>query len=151
VAAEYHINREDEFVALCCDGEIDLVEIREMCQRLLKDPEFNPSWPQLADLRGLELKLTHGTMRQFLNYTAATYRPRISAPIAVVLDGSKDDAFCAGVFRFVCGLADAEVFDDYALAIKWLLKNGWPNSADLPQPQDAGRNYADAQPKQIRA
>jgi hypothetical protein len=153
VAAQYHINREDEFVALRFDGDVDLFEVRELCQTLLTDPDFNPNWPQLADMRGIELKLTHGAMRQFLDYATSTYRPRIAAPIAFVLDGSKDDAFCAGVFRFVCGLSDAEVFDDYALAIKWLLKNGWPNQTahDLAQPQDSGRNYPDTQPKQIRA
>ena len=57
---------------------------------------------------------------------------------------------CAGVFRFVCNLPDTEVFDDYALAIKWLLREGWiqPTSS---QPEDAGRNQADEHPKQIRA
>ena len=90
-------------------------------------------------------------MRQFLRYATSTYRPRVTAPIAVVLDGSRDDAFCAGVFRFVCALPDAEVFDDYALAIKWLLKNGWARGDALSQPQDPDRNQADEDPKQKRA
>ena len=153
MAAQYHINREDEFIALCFDGEVDLVEIRELCQMLLSDPDFNPNWPQLADIREIDLKLTPGGMREFLNYATCTYRPRIAAPLAFVLDGSRDDVFCAGVFRFVCRLSEAEVFDDYALAIKWLLKNGWssPIANELSQPQDSGRDHADAQPKQIRA
>ena len=86
---------------------------------------FDPKLPQLADVREIELKLTPGAMRPFLNYVTSKYRPLVTAPIAVVLDGSMDDAFCAGVFRFVCKLSDTEVFDDYALAIKWLLRDNW--------------------------
>ena len=71
--------------------------------------------------------MTPGEIREFLNYATRTYRPCVTAPMAFVLDGSRDDAFCAGVFRFVCRLSEAEVFDDYALAIKWLLKHGWSN------------------------
>ena len=154
MAARYHINAEDEFVALQFDGDVDLVEVYELCEAVLKDPDFNPQWPQLADVRNIRLKLSADAMRPFLRYATLKYRPRISAPIAVVLDGAMDDAFCAGIFRFVCRLPDTEVFDDYALALKWLLKNGWARQAGnraSAQPQDAGRYQADEQPKQIRA
>ena len=154
MAAQYHINAEDEFVALQFDGDVDLVEGYELCEALLKDPDFNPQWPQLVDVRNMQLKLSPDAMRPFLRYVTSKYRPRVNAPIAVVLDGSMDDVFCAGVFRFVCRLPDTEVFDDYALAIKWLLKNGWAKrTGDVTSahPKDAGRYQADEQPKQIRA
>jgi hypothetical protein len=153
VAIDYHINREDEFVTIRLDGDADLAQVYDLCRTLLNDPSYNPEWPQLVDVRGIRLALKPGAMRPFARYVLTTYRPRVNAPIAVVLDGSMDDAFCAGVFRFVCSLSNAEVFDDYALAIKWLVKNSWPHAENgvLTQPQDPGSNHADEQPKQIRA
>jgi hypothetical protein len=153
VPVQYHINHEDEFIALRFEGEVDLVDVYELCQALIADPGFDPKFPQLADVREIELKLTSGAMRPFLNYVTSKYRPLVNAPIAVVLDGSMDDAFCAGVFRFVCKLSDTEVFDDYALAIKWLLRDNWPgrNRKTLSQPEDSGRDQGDEHPKQIRA
>jgi hypothetical protein len=153
VPARYHINREDEFISLRFEGEVNLVDVYELCQALTDDPDFDPKLPQLVDVREIELKLTPGAMRPFLNYATSTYRPLVNAPIAVVLDGSMDDAFCAGVFRFVCKLSDTEAFDDYALAIKWLLRDKWSgrNRQPLPEPQDSSRDQADEHPKQIRA
>ena len=66
--AQYHINHEDEFVAIRLDGDVDLVDVYELCQTLLSDPDFNPNLPQLADMRSVNSKLTPGAMRQFLNY-----------------------------------------------------------------------------------
>jgi hypothetical protein len=154
VPAQYHINREDEFVAIQLVGEIDLVDTYELCQALLADPHFDPKLPQLADVREVRLKLTPGAIKPFLHYVTASYRPRVDARIAIVLDGAMDDAFCAGVFRFACNLRDTEVFDDYGLAIKWLLGNAWMSrvvAGASAQPEDPGRDQADEEPKQIRA
>jgi hypothetical protein len=154
VPARYHINREDEFIALRFDGDVDLVDAYELCQALLADPAFESTLPQLIDVREVNLKLTPGAMRPFLRYASSVYRPRVRARMAVVLDGAMDDEFCAGVFRFVCNLQDTEVFDDYALAIKWLLKDGWrlaPSNRSSAQPYDSAHDQADEEPKQIRA
>jgi len=154
VPAQYHINQEDEFIALQFDGVVNLVDIYEVCQALLADPDFDPSLPQLADVRTVELELSPGALRPFLQYVTTKYRPHVTAPIAMVLDGSKDDDFCAGMFQFACRLSDTEVFDDYALAIKWLLGNRWARrdrTSGLPQPQDSGGDQADEHPEQVRA
>jgi hypothetical protein len=151
LTADYHINHEDEFVTLRFDGDTDLVDAYELTQQLLTDPDFRADWPQLVDLRGININVQPGAMRPFARYTASAYRPRVTAPIAVVLDGSMDDAFCAGVFRLVCSLPQAEVFDDYALAIKWLLKNSVVPVDGSAQPQDADGDQPDEEPEQIRA
>ncbi len=151
--AQYHINHDDEFVALQLDGAVDLVDVYELCQSLLADPRFNPELPQLADLRSVQLHLKQGAMRPFLRYMTTKYRPLVGAPIAVVFDGSMDDEFCAGVYQFACKLTDTEAFDDYALAIKWLLRNRWTtaDATPLSQPEHTSRDQADEHPKQIRA
>ena len=76
--AQYHINHEDEFVAIQLEGDVDLVEVYELCQSLLSDPAFNPQLPQLADVRNVNLKVTPGAIRPFLNYVTTKYRPRVA-------------------------------------------------------------------------
>lgn len=152
--ARYHINHEDEFVSIQFSGSTNLVDAYELCQTLLADPKFDPRLPQLADVRDVHLELTSGAMKPFVRYVTTRYRPRVDARIAIVLDGAMDDAFCAGVFRFACNLPDTEVFDDYALAIKWLLGNAWVTRAARglsAKPQNAGSDQADEEPEQIRA
>jgi hypothetical protein len=153
VPLHYHINKEDEFITIRLEGDADLALVYELCQTLLNDPDYHAEWPQLVDVRGIELGLKRGAMRPFSRYVLTTYRPRVTAPIAVVIDGSMDDAFCAGVFRFVCSMPDAEVFDDYPLAIRWLVRKSVPftDGDESTQPQHPDRYQPDEHPKQIRA
>jgi hypothetical protein len=153
VPLDYHINQEDEFITIRLEGAADLALIYELCQKLLNDPDYHAEWPQLVDVRGIELALKRGAMRPFARYVLTSYRPRVAAPIAVVIDGSMDEAFIAGAFRFVCSMPDAEVFDDYPLAIKWLVRKSMPSAEDddSTQPQNTDRYQADENPEQIRA
>jgi hypothetical protein len=156
VTASYHINREDEFVSLRLTGAVDLVEIYELCQSFLDDPHFSRTWPHLVDLRGLDIDVKPGAMRPFSQFLLTKYRPEFSAaPMAIVMDADRDSEFSAGLYRFTCGLGNAELFDDYAQAVRWLIRNGWgkegrPAPASLEQP-DSRRNGADEGPEQIRA
>lgn len=128
VPASYHISSDDELISLTLSGTVNLVDVYELCQRLIADPQFSPTWPQLADLRGASFDIKPGAMRPFVNYALGTYRAQVQAPVAVVFDGGGDDAFCAGLYRFTCALGVAELFDDYAQGVKWLLTNGWAKS-----------------------
>ncbi len=134
--ASYHINADDELVSVNISGQTTLVEVYELCQRLIADPDFSSEWPQLADLRGADFEIQPGAMRPFVQYAVGTYRKHVSAPIAVVFDGQRDDAFCAGLYRFTCALGIAELFDDYALGVKWLLTNGWKKKVGHPAPRE---------------
>jgi hypothetical protein len=158
VTASYHINREDEFVSLRLTGNVDLVEIYELCQQFLDDPAFSDSWPHLVDLRGFEPELKPGAMRPFSQFLLTRYRPRFAAaPMAILMDGDRDPEFVAGLYRFTCGLGHAELFDDYAQAMSWLLKNGWKHTSgghsapESLQPPDSRSDRADEEPEQIRA
>lgn len=128
MAAKYHINAEDEFISFAFADEVNLVELYELLQALLKDPEFEPSWPQLIDLRNIEFDLKSDALKPFLRFVATMYRPRVDGVIAVVLDDAMSAEVYAGIYRLACSLTDTEVFDDYALAIKWLLQQGLDGS-----------------------
>jgi hypothetical protein len=125
VTAAYHINTEDEFISFNLVDEVNLIDLYELMQDLLADPEFQPSWPQLMDLRNIDLDLKPGALKPFVKYLATTYSPRVEAAVAVVLDSEMSADFYAGVYRLACSLPGTEVFDDYGQAIKWLLKPGW--------------------------
>lgn len=125
VAATYHINSEDELIALSFGDDVNLIDLYELLQALLADNAFEPRWPQLIDLRTMELDMKAGAMKPFVRFLSATYRPRVAGAIAIVLDDHMSAKFSAGIFRLACSLSDTEVFDDYGLAIKWLLQRSW--------------------------
>jgi hypothetical protein len=161
VPATYHINPDDELISLTFTGQLDLVDVYELCRTLITDPDFRRHWPQLLDLRGIDIDIRPGAMRPFVNYLTHTFRTRIDGPMAVIFDGHQDDAFCAGVYRLTYSLPGAELFDDYAQGVKWLLANGWRQSGHpaprkdpehaLVQQPDPRRNGTDNEPEQKRA
>jgi hypothetical protein len=150
VPAQYHINHEDEFIAIQLEGDVDLVDVYELCQSLLTDPEFRPALPQLADVRNVDLKVTPGAIRPFLNYVTMKYRPHVSSRIAVVLDGSMDDDFCAGVIPL--RLQPARHGSVRRLRARDQMAATWRlDSADVIATRGCRPKSADEHPKQIRA
>jgi hypothetical protein len=138
VTAVYHINTDDEFISFSFADEVNLIDFYELLQDLLNDPGFQPAWPQLMDLRNIDLDLKPGALKPFVKYLAATYSPRVDGVVAVVLDSKMSADFYAGVYRLACSLPGTEVFDDYGQAIKWLLQQGWKNSASEPADTSPG-------------
>ena len=132
MSAAYHINTEDEFISFNFDAEVNLIDLYELLRDLLEDPEFQSAWPQLMDLRNIELDLKPGALKPFVRYLTNTYSPRVDAAVAVVLDSDMSAELYAGIYRLACGLPGTEVFDDYGQAIKWLLQPGWGGSVGEP-------------------
>ena len=124
MTAAYHINTEDEFISFNLVDDVNLIDLYELMQDLLTNPEFQPGWPQLMDLRNIDLDLKPGALKPFVKYLATTYSPQVDAAVAVVLDSEMSADFYAGVYRLACSLPGTEVFDDYGQAIKWLLQSG---------------------------
>lgn len=129
MTAAYHINTDDEFISFNLVDEVNLIDLYELLQELLADPGFQPSWPQLMDLRNIDLDLKPGALKPFVKYLATTYSPQVDAAVAVVLDSEMSADFYAGVYRLACSLPGTEVFDDYGQAIKWLLQSSWDGSS----------------------
>ena len=132
MTAAYHINAEDEFISFNFADAVNLIDLYELLQELLADPQFQPGWPQLMDLRNINLDLKAGALKPFVKYLNGTYSPRVDGAVAVVLDSEMSADFYAGVYRLACGLPGTEVFDDYGQAIKWLLQSGWKSTSSQP-------------------
>ena len=125
----YHVNTEDELLSVKVEGPVDLVEMYELAQTILADPIFDHQWPQLVDIRGMQLRIREGALKPFTAYVVGHYRPATDGAMAVVIDGALDQDQVAGIFRLVCAMPNTEMFDDYALAIKWLLAKAWNGTA----------------------
>jgi len=125
----YHINHEDEFVSVRIDGAVDLVEAYELCQSILGDEKLNHEWPHLIDMRGMTPVIQSKALKPFIDFLTGSYRPQIKAPLAVICDDSADGDVTAALFRLTCAMGDTELFDDYRLGLKWLLREGGHEAA----------------------
>ena len=129
MTSQYHINHEDEFVSVHIDGAVGLVEVYELCQTILADEHLDPTWPHLIDMRGMTAEVEANALKPFIDFLTGSYRPSIKAPLAVVCDDQADGDITAAVFRLTCALGETELFDDYRLALKWLLREAQHEAA----------------------
>jgi hypothetical protein len=127
--AGYHINDNDGLVAIEVTGAVNLADIYGTAKRLLADPSYDPNLPQLIDLRGMEIELQAATVAPFTRFMVARYAPQTLACIAVVIDPELEADICARVYWISCALGSSEVFDNYELALKWLMKQEFAKAA----------------------
>ena len=120
--AGYHINENDGLINVEVAGPVSLVDIYEGAREILADPRYDAALPQLIDLRGMEIELHEGSVAPFTRFMVAKYAPRTRACVAVVIDPELDADICARVYWISCALGNSEVFDNYELALKWLVK-----------------------------
>jgi len=151
VTATYHINGDDRLVSLRLQGAVDTAELVALGEKLLSDPDFQPAWPQLVDLRQFDLKLTRGINPVLAEYLNTEYLPRLSGNIAVMVNESISAEDCAEAYKLACPMDNTEVFDDYAHAIRWLLHHGMKQAPGSLQHPDTGADRTDEGPEQIRA
>ena len=120
----YHINPDDGLITITGEGIVMPEEARNVLVELQSDGHFEPSLPHLIDLRALsvaqhdpvELK----TLERFL---LTDYRPKVSASVAVVVDGDLDRFSLAAIFHLVCRAPQTELFDYFDHALRWLIKH----------------------------
>ncbi len=151
MTAKYHINDDDHLISLYFDGEVTLADVIELGEELLKDINFQPAWPQLIDLRDSSITPSKGISASLVDYINNSYHPNVDGSIAVVVNESISPDDCAAAYKLVCPLEGAEIFDDYAHAIRWLLRHGMMTLAPSLQHPDPRADNADKGPEQKRA
>ena len=120
--AAYHINRNDGLITIEVAGNVSLDDVYAHAKDILADPQYDASLPQIMDLRGMELELQSESIVPFTRFMVARYAPQTQACVAVVIDPELEADICARVYWTSCALGNSEVFDDYELALKWLMK-----------------------------
>jgi hypothetical protein len=120
--ATYHINPDEGLITVQIDGNVDLVDVFETARDLHDDPAYDPELPLLTDLRGMRITLHEAALKPFNRFIISHFgRPR-SASIAVVVDQEMDKEQCAAVYWLNCAVSASEMFEDYDLALKWLIR-----------------------------
>jgi hypothetical protein len=129
--SDFHINQDEGIITISGSEEIDAVEATSTFRSLLEHPEFSPSLPQLIDLRGLasgaRAAPDFSTLERFL---LSTYRPRVAASIAVLVDDKLDRFSVAAIFHLTCQLPQTELFDHFDDAIRWLIRREFVTRSD---------------------
>lgn len=118
----YHMNLEDGLVTIRGEEAISLPSLVDLGEKVLSDPGFDPYLPQLVDLRGAQVKRDKAAEEALRHFTLSTYRPRVHSSIAIVVDGSLNEAELAGLFHLSCAMDKTELFDHYDQALKWLMR-----------------------------
>jgi hypothetical protein len=118
----YHINPDEGLITVKIDGEVDLAEVFETAHGLCEDPAYDPALPLLADLRGMRVALQEAALKPFNRFIISQFGKPRSASIAVVVDQEMDKELCAAVYWLNCAVSVSEMFEDYDLALKWLIR-----------------------------
>ena len=122
MASEFHIKPDEGLITVQIQGAVDLVEIFETARDLHDHAEYDPALPLLVDLRGMRLALEQAALKPFNRYIIGHFGKSRSASIAVVVDHEMDNDLCAAVYWLNCAVSGSEMFEDYDLALKWLIR-----------------------------
>jgi hypothetical protein len=118
----YHINHDEGLLTITATTRVAIEEANQLAEEILIDPEFDPSLPQLVDLRGIKLTRSAASTIDFRDFMLQTYRPNIQASMAIVVDDSLDRRTLANLYHLACNMSHTELFDHYEQALKWLMR-----------------------------
>ena len=130
MAAEYHINEADELVTLRFHRRVSLTQVRDCVNMMFADELFRPDMPQLVDLREARPVGSEQQSVEVENFVTDFYRHKVTATIAIVSNLDWDQELCAWIYWLSCALENAELFDEWTQACRWLVRHEFNNSAD---------------------
>ena len=118
--AAYKIDKERRLIITTASGQITMSGIGELKKKLLNDPDFDPTFAHLVDMRALDsTDITGEDIRKLAPPDAATKKMRQ----AIVV--SKDLLYGLGRMlenlREASGSYGTRIFRDYDEAVDWLL------------------------------
>ena len=122
MAHAYHINPDEGLITVTAPTGLTLPDALSLGQTLLADPQFDNTLPQLIDLRELAFEPDHDAAKRMHDFMLNEYRPAVAASMAVVVDDGMDRAALAALYLLVCRLGRTELFDNYELALRWLMR-----------------------------
>lgn len=138
--ATYHIDQSEGLITVRAQGELTLRSLMAMGHALLGDRRYVPELPQLLDFRGMRVvaALPPGAVGKpapasdldlLKQFVSGPYRDRTACSIAVVIDQHLESEHCAEIYLLTCAIAGAELFAEYDLALKWLMRREFAAAA----------------------
>jgi len=122
MASEFRIKPDEGLVTVQISEQVDLVEIFETARDLHDHADYDPALPLLVDLRDMRLALEEAALKPFNRYIIGHFGKCRSASIAVVVDHDMNKELCAAVYWLNCAVSGCEMFEDYDMALKWLIR-----------------------------
>ncbi|MCB1685154.1 MAG: hypothetical protein R3E82_19230 [Pseudomonadales bacterium] len=127
--ADYHISADDGLITVQIDSDVDLAHLYEVAKQLLEDPDYDARLPLLLDLRNMRLNIVESARGPFNQFIIGNFGRNREASIAVVIDTELDEKCCADIYWLACAVGSAELFEEYDLALKWLIKREFAEPA----------------------
>lgn len=144
MALNYHISTDEGLITVQGEGGVALGELARLGRSLLADRCYDPRLPQLLDFRGLR-PVKPGELEELMEFVQETYRRSVENSVAVVIDEHLERRHAADIYLLTCAFPDAELFSDYDLALKWLMRRAF--AVPSAEQQKAGRHYAQSAPE----
>ncbi len=119
---DYHINVDEELVTITSTQDVELAYAMQFGRSVLDDAKFKSTLPQLIDLRGLVIHGSGEQLSQFQNFVLHEYGRAVESSVAIVVDDSLGRYELAALYRLITQTPKAEMFDNYELALKWLMR-----------------------------
>lgn len=138
----YHINPDEGLITVRADGSMDADRLRELGSSLLADERYDPTLPQLVDIRGLRLG-DDPDLSGFNEFVQTHYRERVSSSVAVVIDDHLEQRHCADIYLVTCAIEQAELFADYDQALRWLMRRAFATAGAVSRPRSLLPGSAD--------
>jgi len=120
---DFHIDTSEELISITVDADTTIEEFQQTVNTLTQASHYCAQWPHLVDLRAMKIEFANPSDTRTIEELSVEYRSRVNGNVAVVIAADIDPLTCANIFHFTCSVEAAELFDDYALAIKWLIKS----------------------------
>ncbi|MFK7914506.1 MAG: hypothetical protein AB8B93_11380 [Pseudomonadales bacterium] len=139
MAIDYHINSEDGLISMRADAGLTLAELHCCGERMMADRAFEPSLPHLIDLREADLPALCANEQALARTFVQRYNNSVRGSVAVLIDGISTGETLADVYRLTCSLEQAELFDSYEHALRWLVHKAFAPQAGQPAPPGAIR------------
>lgn len=122
MSSMFHINTDEGLITVQIREDVDLVDVFETARDLHDHAEYDPALPLLVDLRGMRLVLEEAALKPFNRYIIGHFGKSRSASVAVIVDHEMDKELYAAVYWLNCAVTGCEMFEDYDMALKWLIK-----------------------------
>lgn len=123
VPAAYFIEPDEGLITVRVEGDVDIEEVFAAARGLHEDPAYDPSLPLLADLRGMRMALDPVAVEPLNEFIITRFgAPPRNASMAIVVDGDMGGKLCAAIYWLSCAIGGNEMFEDYELALKWLMR-----------------------------
>jgi len=122
MSLQFHSNHDEGLTTINGDGVANWDSLLSVLQALLASSSNQVDLPHVIDLRNVELDLASGTMVPFGEFFALRFASDVKGSIAIVVSDSLNPEDCAKLYRVASSAANAELFDDYNHAMRWLMK-----------------------------